>query len=152
MRSGFPVAAALMLVGVPIVVTAILLFGGGQVNACLGGRACLDLPPPAPILGLLGLDVAGPSAVALAIGWVVLAFLVARHIAARDGRRLHRAALGVVLLAGGMGIVAGGLRFLDGAARRTVVEDAALWAIGTVLVVAPLALGWAVLTVRREPA
>jgi hypothetical protein len=152
MRSGWPVAAAALLVGVPIVVAAILLFGGGQVNACLGGGACLDLPPPRPTLGLFGRDVAGPAAVVLAVGWLALALLVARQVARLDGRRLGRAALTVLILGAGTGIVTGVVRLLDGAARRAAAQDAALWAIGALVVVAPLALGWAILTVRRRAA
>jgi hypothetical protein len=150
MRIGWPRAAAALLVAVPILVGVILIFGGGRVNACLGGRACGGLPPPPPTLGLFGVDVAGPAALALVIGWLGLALLVARHVAQRDGGRLGRAAMAVVVLAAASGIAAGLLRLLDGAARRTIVEDAALWGIGTLIVVTPLALGWAVLTVRRQ--
>jgi hypothetical protein len=151
MGSGWQLAAAAMLVAVPILVGAILLFGGGQVNACLGGGTC-GLPPPRPVIGLFGVDVAGAAALALAIGWLGLALVVARHVAQRDGRRLGRAAVAVVILAAGSGMAAGLVKIAEGASRRPIVEGAALWAIGALIVVTPLALGWAVLTVGRRSA
>src|SRR3712207_4283880 len=113
MRSRWPLVAAVTLIGVPLVLGALLFFGGGQVQACLGGTAC-GLEPPARTLGLSRSDLIGVSVMALGVGWLALAALVARDVARRDRRRLRMALAAVVLVVGVTGVVVAALGFMGG--------------------------------------
>jgi hypothetical protein len=59
-----------------------------------------------------------------------------------------RATAGIPALAVATSVIVALLRLAEGRRLRVVAEDAGLYAIGAVIVVVPLVLAWAILTVR----
>jgi hypothetical protein len=136
-----------VLVFAPIALAVILVFGGGQVNQCLGGR-CATLPPPeqVPVIG----SQAGLIAIVLAVSafWLVAAALAIRSLWLTDRARLGRATAVSAGLVVATAVVTVVVRLIDGQRLRVVAEDAGLYAIGAAIIAIPLALAWAVLTSR----
>ena len=149
------VVVATVLVLAPIGMAVITLFGGGQVRQCLGLGGCPGLPAPEtlPIIGTTDRLVA--VLLVLAGGWLTSATVTIRYLWSTDRSRLVRVlAVGSGLVVATAAVVAV-LRLADGQRLRIVAEDAGLWALGAAILVAPLVLAWAILTVRRpahEPA
>jgi hypothetical protein len=133
---------ATLNVVLPIALTLVLLYGGGQVQQCLGGSACVVDPAAAsPVLFPF-------VALALGIAWLVIATGSIAYLRFADTRRLWRAAGGSLALVVATSVVTAGSRVLDGQRLRVVAEDAGLYGLGALLVVAPIGIALALLTVR----
>ena len=143
--------AALLVVLAPAAIVGVVLFGGARVNSCLGGPVCATLPAPdgPPIIGSTeGLLMIVAS---LAVAWTVAAAWGVTRAWRSDPRRLGTVVLVTALLAIGTGLAFGAVRLGDGNRLRTVVEDSLLYGLAALLVFAPVALAWAVLSARDRP-
>jgi hypothetical protein len=142
---------AAFLVLAPIAFVAVLLFGGAQVKQCLGLTGCpgLSVPESGPI-PIIGTE-AGAILLLVVIGavWLVAAGLTILYLWSSDRPRLQRAATWTVVLVVVTAAVVAVLRLTEGRGMRIVAEDAGLYAVGVVIVVTPLLLAWAILTLRR---
>jgi hypothetical protein len=143
------IIVAAVLVLAPIAVTLIVLFGGGRVNQCLGGRGiCGTLPPPeqVPLIG----SPAGlvTTIVALSGLWLGAAALTIGSLWSMDRGRLGRAIATVAGLVVATAVVTVMFRLIEGQRLRVVAEDAGLYALGVAIIAIPLALAWAVVTAR----
>ena len=143
------VIGAATLVLVPVLMLAVLIFMSGQVRQCLALYACDRLPPPEPVLPVFG-TLEGLKSILVLLGsaWLVVAAAVTRYLWSIDRMRLRRAAA----VTGGLGtataLLVAGLRGLEGARRRTIVEDAGTSTLVALILVVPVALAWAALSAR----
>lgn len=139
--------AAGTLILVPVGIGAMLLFGGGRVNQCLGGNACaLPQPQPMPLIGTT--DPLVIIAVAMAIAWLGAAAVTIWHLVRTDRHRFLRATAGMTTLVVATAAAVAVWRLTEGQRLRIVAEDAALYGLGALLIGIPLLLAWAVVTER----
>lgn len=123
-----------LLIGLPIAVVLILLFGGGQVRRCLGLAPCAALPPVEgpPIIGTTGGLVT--VLVIVGIAWVAVAGSVLRRAWQGDRSRLRGSALLLLLLPTAVGIAAVMIELVQGQGKRIAVETG----VGITLLVASI--------------
>ncbi len=137
---------AVVLVAAPLAMALLML--SGHVSGCLGGSAHCGFPPP---------DTSGPldepwevlaAVIALAVVWFVAAVAGVRHVWRADRARIVHGARVSFALITMTGVIVAVLRFSEARRLRVVAEDAGLYALGVACVIVPLALVWAVVTVR----
>ena len=144
------VLAAVVLVGAPIVILGLLIFAGDQVAACLGSLGGCSIPPQVIAEGPIPDWVAYAALGILGPLWVLVVGLVIWHVWSVDRHRLLR---GTAVVAGGSAVTAvliGLLRLSEARRLRDAAEDAVLSAIGLSLLLVPIVLAWAILTVRDQ--
>jgi hypothetical protein len=139
------------LIGTPVLIVSLLLFGGGQVQRCLGLYGCGTEPAPIlrPVIGTASGIVV--LCVVLVSTWVVVAGAAIRYLWSADRTRLLRIAKATAAVGIATALVGAGWRFFEGARLRVVAEDAGLLVLGALIVTLPPLLAWAVLTVGPSP-
>ncbi len=142
------ILAAVVLIGAPIVTLGALIFGGDQVVQCLGPLGGCNIPPqviaegPIPDwLAYAAIGILGPL-------WVIVVGLVLWHVWSVDRHRLLRGVAVVASVAMSAAVLIGLLRLSEARRLRVVAEDAVLTAVGVALVLVPIVLAWAIVTVR----